>query len=151
MYLRKLSSLAAAAVLMIGAWADSFAVDWQYTKWNMSIDEAVAASDGLAKPSTPAEAGKKYQNTIVKLNAPYTSGEFKFLAFLHFDPTGHRLIAVSLELQNVQEASYLRVQLATKYGNPDETQMVAEILEIYVRHAEDEIVFSSTSDSAIIE
>lgn len=149
MYFRKLC--VAAALLLLGTWTNGAAADWQYTKWNMTPDEVVRASKGVAQPSTPADADKKYQNTVVKLKAPYKSGEFDFIAYFHFDESGKRLIAVALQLQNVDQATYLRGQLVSKYGNPDEAQTVANILQIDVWHEADRIVLSTSSDSATIK
>lgn len=150
MRFRRLNLVASAAVLIAGG-TPGAAADWQYTKWNMTVDEVVAASNGLAKPSTPAEAVKKYQNTIVKLKAPYKSGTFDFIAYFHFDEGGKHLIAVALELQNIKEATYLRAQLTSKYGNPDESEDVAKLIQIDTWHEDDQIVLSSSSDGATVK
>jgi len=101
--------------------------DWQYTKWGMTPEEVVAASNGLATEVSPEEKGKgggalnDLENTEVLLKAPHEAGRYKFTASFCFDKVGHRLSAVQLILDK-ERLSPLGVELLAslgqKYGTP---------------------------------
>ncbi|HZP98889.1 MAG TPA: hypothetical protein VFB13_05075 [Reyranella sp.] len=97
-----------------GAWAD-----WQYTKWGMTPEEVVAASDGkikmLEKPR-PAAPGE-----VALVEGRYESGDLKFSAtFVFRDAEKKSLTLVSLALLDSEKLTCAGVHeaLFAKYGEP---------------------------------
>lgn len=92
--------------------------DWQYTRWGMTVDQALAASGGTMAPCTPTAcksgAGSKFQP---KTFGRYQSGEFKFESILLFDNAGG-LAMVALKLLELEHLNRLQDALISKYGEP---------------------------------
>jgi hypothetical protein len=90
--------------------------DWQYTKWGMTEDEVVAASQGAAKALSPSERAKWKSDP--SLSAVYVAGDLKFTAFFSFEKATKGLSEVSLHLDSPSQAVALRDGLISKYGKP---------------------------------
>jgi hypothetical protein len=61
--------------------------DWQYTRWGMTPEEVLTASNGQLKRCDPvACAAHKNKYGLPKLFGTYQSGEFKFSAFAFASP-----------------------------------------------------------------
>src|SRR6202035_49814 len=71
--------------------------DWKYTKWGMTPQEVVSASNNLAKEG--ADRHPDSDGNVTKLVAPYQSGKFSFEAQFGFDATD-RLASVTLVLND---------------------------------------------------
>ena len=88
--------------------------DWQYTKWGMTVDEVIAASNGKARKFTdPA------QNTdmeTLQAVAPYVAGDFVFEAGFNFSKDS-RLRTVRLKLIE-GDGRRLSAALLNRYGKP---------------------------------
>lgn len=82
--------------------------DWQYTKWGMTSDEVVAASEGKAKP------GKDPRS----LEAEHSSGRYAFKVSFGFSTSQKRLERVILYLVDTSNCGYLGGALFLKYGVP---------------------------------
>lgn len=109
-------SVAVVAIFLAGVPARA---DWQYTRWGMSEDQAIAASNGrLARCSHQICKGKTADTSVAKLFGDYRSGEFNFTAFLYFDKQSNRLSWVELKLLQPDLASNLIGALRGKYGQP---------------------------------
>ena len=50
--------------------------DWQYTKWGMTVDEVIIASDGKAKEFV--DSGRDSDTARTLATAPYIAGDFLF-------------------------------------------------------------------------
>ncbi|OAP43202.1 hypothetical protein ATC00_04705 [Sinorhizobium americanum] len=90
--------------------------DWQYTRWGMTEQEVVAASEGQArKPKRPDtyEGG----SPLHLLEAPYKTGDFAFVAKFNFDRF-RRLETVKLQLRNIHSCPALQGTLSNIYGPP---------------------------------
>lgn len=91
--------------------------DWAYTKWNMTVAEVVAASEGKATENPSMEADSS-ADRIGKLVAPYQSGSLEFRALFSFDRKTERLISVNLKLLKAEDLPLLSSALTSKYGRP---------------------------------
>ena len=71
--------------------------DWQYTHWGMTVDQAIAASQGKLKACNPQACnGQKNESTLALAYGSYRVGEFSFTSFLMFDKADKKLAHVSL-------------------------------------------------------
>lgn len=115
--------------------------DWQYTRWGMTPAQVQKAAKGAAKVTSelPEElvAGMSY-----RLVAPYTAGEFQFIAYFAFDAHDH-LRLVLLDLVSGEPASLL-MSLNRKYG---EAKMPRPI-DWQWRTARDAILFTPSKSGA---
>jgi hypothetical protein len=89
--------------------------DWQYTKWNMTAEEVVAASNGAAERNE--RSGKNWGDTNALLQAPYATEKYQFTAYFHFDKKTDRLSRVVLELTDGSKND-LFDNLIEVYGPP---------------------------------
>src|ERR1700742_1023069 len=71
--------------------------DWKYTKWGMTPQEVVSASNNLAKEG--ADLRPDSDGNVTKLVAPYQFGKFSFEAQFGFD-RADRLSSVTLVLND---------------------------------------------------
>src|ERR1700744_2051954 len=71
--------------------------DWKYTKWGMTPQEVVSASNNLAKEGTDLHPDS--DGNVTKLVAPYQFGKFSFEAQFGFDKAD-RLSSVTLVLND---------------------------------------------------
>ena len=91
--------------------------DWQYTKWGMSPDEVIIASEGKATANdlVKNESIADYAE-LVKSN--YTTGRLKFRVVFLFDKITNKLDVVRLELIEPLLVGRLFDALSSKYGEP---------------------------------
>lgn len=102
-------------VFAIAATATSASANWQFTKWGMSPDQVIAASQGrVAVLSDNNSRLMSAGQHIAKLAMPYVSGDLDFRASFLFDAS-NRLAEVRLTLKG-GTTSALRVALEQKYG-----------------------------------
>ena len=93
--------------------------DWQYTTWNMTVVQALAASKGQLKPCTPqACKDQTSESTVAQLYGSYRSGEFSFTSFLNFNKADQKFANVTLKLINLEKAPQLGSALRSRYGEP---------------------------------
>jgi hypothetical protein len=87
--------------------------DWEFTKWGMSPEQVVQASNGRARPE-PDEISS------VLLKQDWQSGRFLFRVSYFFDEDkrGQRLTKIQLQLKNTELMDELLVDLKRKYGTP---------------------------------
>ena len=111
------------------AWAITKKADWEYTKWGMTTQQVVSASNNLATQGSDLRPDS--DGNVTKLAAPYQGGKFSFEAQFGFDVTD-RLASVTLVLNDKSagmemsadttmdhRACYdLRVSVNTAYGPP---------------------------------
>jgi hypothetical protein len=106
--------------------------DWQYTKWGMSPAQVKQASSGLAK-NLNAEDQYNQQlggtDAVPVLEAPYSSGKFKFRVIFHFDKRTNGLVIVKLLLKNKELADNLLASLQLKYGPPQHKELQGNIYQ----------------------
>lgn len=100
--------------MVVALWSTSALADWQYTRWGMTIDEVIVASEGQAEPY---ENGKKNTETsAVELTAPYQGAGLKFFTYFSFDTKSNGLVYVSLELADPSLCYELIGKLQSTYG-----------------------------------
>ncbi len=104
----------AIGTLILTTWP-SFA-DWQYTRWGMTPDEVVAASNGAAsKPQiAPPKKGRAVDDETVK--GTYETPSFKFSVGFVFE--NDKLAAVRLKPMPIDKIYDVGSQLASIYGKP---------------------------------
>lgn len=96
----------------------SFA-DWQYTKWGMTSQQVVEASQGKASPIAEEERkGKSTDTAESLLSAPYVAGKFNFEVSFLFDRKTSKLSRIHLSLIDPSLCSELLESLSGKYGEP---------------------------------
>ena len=100
--------------------------DWQYTKWGMTREEVVKASQGAATPDPESKAHSSEEHASL-LTAPYTAGRFEFSARFMFDRQTRTLSIVNLDLKDPRQCNSLWGELNIKYGKPEsKTSGIAE-------------------------
>ena len=115
-----------AVLLLVGYSAEALA-DWQYTKWGMTLEEVIAASDGKARKF--ADAGQDTDTERLKAIAPYSTGDFAFEAGFNFSRKDGRLRSVRLKLVE-GDGLRLYAALVNRYGKP-----VSESKSSVMQHA----------------
>jgi len=106
------------ALLLFSAIFPHFAVaDWQYTRWGMTADQIVAASNGAAKKLAGTEQEAKSGATFTALAVgTFKTGPFDFAVSFRADKGGNTLKTVRLTLNNRYQYLDLSNALSTKYG-----------------------------------
>jgi hypothetical protein len=89
----------------------SVSADWEFTKWGMSLEQVVQASNRQAHPS---------QGSSVLLTQDWQSGRFVFVVSYLFDEgtRGQGLTKIQLQLKNTELRKELMADLKRKYGTP---------------------------------
>jgi hypothetical protein len=77
--------------------ASAAKADWKYTKWGMTPQQVVSASNNLAREGSDLRPDS--DGNVSKLVAPYQSGKFPFEAQFGFD-AADRLSSVTLVLND---------------------------------------------------
>jgi hypothetical protein len=93
--------------------------DWEFTRWGMTPDEVIAASQGRAvrvKREQVATCSNVLGRCLVTIPT-YTIDRFPFVATFHFDAKEERLAAVQLSTEGVH-AAFLEQVLIGTYGTP---------------------------------
>ena len=85
------------ALALICCGASAAKADWEYTKWGMTPQQVVSASNNLATEGSDLRPDS--DRNVTKLVAPYQSGRFSFEAQFGFDVTD-RLASVTLVLND---------------------------------------------------
>jgi hypothetical protein len=131
--------------------------DWQYTRWGMTVDEAIAASNGELQRCTP-EVCLADSTTLSRIFidpkgafGPYQWGSYKFTAFLNF--YDGKLLAVNLLLHRTwDDVATLVSALDARYGtgehmgNDDDVSqswiwsMASDTVSLTIFNATDETV-----------
>jgi hypothetical protein len=78
-------------------WETTKKADWEYTKWGMTPQQVVTASNNLATAGSDLRPDS--DGNVSKLVAPYQRGKFSFEAQFGFDATD-RLASVTLVLND---------------------------------------------------
>lgn len=96
--------------------------DWQYTKWGMTEEEIVAATDGDAHLISDGEkANRAGGNSDAIALGKFTTGPFEFDVVFRALKGGRGLDTVRLELREPAIHRRLREALIGKYGIGQET------------------------------
>ena len=150
--------LATALILLSTLGASPSFADWQYTKWGMTKEEVIAASQGKAEPAALASPGVKpgpcqdgstgiIESGAAGAKALYETGRFRFSVCFYFDKAG-KLSAVEMALDKgqLQEMSRpLYDSLFQKYGKPEKEDMNKVLHVTDWRSGEDRITFWSAA------
>ncbi len=98
--------------------------DWQYTKWGMSVDEVVRASENKLRTPTPKERNDltlTFADHALPRLAPALIGEyhtesFQFILVMYFGGVGHSLSRIVLKLKNHAQTRSVIPALIYLYG-----------------------------------
>lgn len=111
--------------LMVMAYAQPAAADWQWTRWGMTRGEALSASQGKAAFATAQEKQRRmYRRGFTPIQVPELvidaqAGGSEFQAYLLFDTTSAKLTCVDLiPKPGVAVSQTLRQGLVQTYGTP---------------------------------
>ena len=85
------------ALALVSCGASAVKADWEYTKWGMTPQQVVSASNNLATEGSDLRPDS--DGNVTKLVAPYQSGKFSFEAQFGFD-AADRLSSVTLVLND---------------------------------------------------
>ena len=133
--------------LMVGCGAAH--ASWQFTKWEMTEDQAASAAQKSGFALTRAENPKTAEGNFETFAFPYAVGGFKFEGHLGFN-AAHKLSYVHLDLKEGNPNALLG-ELSTKYGKPD-SQSPNAVGGIYVwRTKADQIDLAIIGDSGFVE
>lgn len=105
-----------AGIALILATPNPAAADWQYTKWGMTPDEVIAASNGAASESTPSPDSEPSE-IVTLASADYVASGYEFWVSFGFS-ADRRLSEVSLSLRDSDKCVYLADALDRRYGRP---------------------------------
>jgi hypothetical protein len=113
-----ISAPLAICVVVVCVYSTIARVDWQYTRWGMTVQEAVNASGGQLKLCQNNEC-KTARTMQLEPRAfgLYQSAEFKFISYLLFDAQG-KLSAVKLHMADKAKELSLLAAMRDKYGPP---------------------------------
>jgi hypothetical protein len=98
--------------------------DWQYTKWGMSPEEVVAASNGNAHLVSEAEAAKTFRSAeyvVLLAKGDHSADGEKFSVIFDFTKQAKRLQGVTLKATDPSRCYIYRRVLLNKYGAPVDT------------------------------
>lgn len=96
--------------------------DWQYTRWGMTADEIVVASNGKARHIRADEKeGESGGNFVAIALGTYSTGSFDFDVSFRASEGNQKLDTVSLKLRNPDDYGRLREALNAKYGIEQES------------------------------
>ena len=87
--------------------------DWEYTKWGMTPQQVVSASNNLATQGFDPHPDS--DGNVTKLVAPYQSGKFSFEAQFGFDVTD-RLASVTLVLNDKSAGMDMGADMSMGHG-----------------------------------
>lgn len=137
--MKRISSSAIFAFALISVSCQARA-DWQYTKWGMTVDQVLAASNGkLRRCSVDACKGQVTDSTAAQITGEYKAGEYAFTVYAMFDKRSNKLSSVTLELLNPTQGDSLVGSVRAKYGEPATASRTA-IMSLYVwRDQKDQI------------
>ena len=97
-------------------WPIQASANWQYTRWNMTPSQVVAASKGQAAVPDDADAlnhNPANGSDVTKLVAPFQTGAFKFKVYFKFED--EKLDGVELDLVDGNPHAVIGL-LRSKYG-----------------------------------
>jgi hypothetical protein len=112
----RFDALLAWAPLIVAGMATPAAADWQYTRWGMSPEQVVAASNGMVQLGPPPQ-GKTYDNLTGRALGKHERDGATFLAFFHFD-AANGLAKVALERSGGTACAALQGALVAQLGPP---------------------------------
>ena len=96
--------------------------DWQYTKWGMTAEEIVSASNGSAHLIPDGEKANRSAETFDAIAlGSFTTGPFEFNVSFRAMKGRHLLDTVRLELKDPPIYGRLREVLIGNYGTGQET------------------------------
>ena len=93
--------------------ASAARADWKYTKWGMTPEQVVSASNNLARAGSDLRPDS--DGNVSKLVAPYQSGKFAFEAQFGFDPAD-RLSSVTLVLNDTSATMHMGADATMDQG-----------------------------------
>lgn len=112
---RWMVGLAALAVFAPGA----ARADWEYTKWGMTPDQVVKASNGAVKTMPPGQRMKSsamhFENGA---SGSFTKGALRFAVNFDFDEKSQGLVCVRLTLLDQAQSAAFKEALTKSYGPP---------------------------------
>jgi hypothetical protein len=125
--------------------------DWQYTRWGMTVEEALEASKGTLKRCGQACDKARTSDMNAQAFGPYRSGELGFSAYLLFDKNGE-LGGVKLFLNDSGQRGLLMGSLTAKYGKParQDLRPLFETRTWYTQADEIELAVIPTLDETIL-
>jgi hypothetical protein len=95
------------------------AADWQYTKWGMSIDQAVRASGNARHlPNSQEQSAYTVKGLAPSLVGSHDTASFHFTAALYFAGPGRSLSIVKLNFKDYAQWPSLFAELRGRYGEP---------------------------------
>jgi hypothetical protein len=112
----RIYALLAGASLTLAGMTVPAAADWQYTRWGMSPEQVVAASNGAVRLGPPPQ-GKTYDKLTGRALGNHEADGATFHAFFHFD-AANGLAKVALERNSGTACAALQGGLAAQYGQP---------------------------------
>ena len=109
-----------ATLLVLLSLVSPAVADWQWSKWGMSVQEVIAASQNSAIATSPKE---KIDNStlyaISNLKMPYRANGMNFTAYFMFSGENEGLKCVSLKILDSDKISELQYEVNLIYGKPD--------------------------------
>jgi hypothetical protein len=94
-------------------WEFKDKADWAYTRWGMTPQQVVSASNNLATQGSDLRPDS--DGNVTRLVAPYRSGKFSFEAQFGFDATD-RLASVTLVLNDKSAGMDMDADMNTDHG-----------------------------------
>ena len=120
--MRKIFAISA----VLTAFPCAVTADWQYTKWGMTVDEVIAASNGTATKRPEEELAlvlrNKPEGMVALATAPFRAGQYTFKAVFLLGWPDQKLREVRLDsipLDRSVDWRTIRSLLMDRYGEPD--------------------------------
>lgn len=90
--------------------------DWQYARWDMSPEQVIAASKGVAARLENPAIARNGERAL--LTAPYATNNIPFVVYFWFAVGEPKLVRVSLGTQYPADCPIVRSHLSGIYGAP---------------------------------
>src|SRR5262245_51696317 len=117
--------------------------DWEFTKWGMSPEQVVQASNGQAHPHK--EVDTEVEEPLLGQN--WQSGPFLFSVWYFFSDGGKSLNQIQLKLKNTRLTYEVLTDLKAKYGTPKRETKEDPMFSALWQYSSDQILYSRIAET----
>jgi hypothetical protein len=91
--------------------------DWQYTKWGMTVDQVIEASNGKAAPPVKPQVIANFDSKLDhRLDVPHEAVGYPMVAHLYFRQQDKTLAMVTMDSRDREVCQRLPALLSSRFG-----------------------------------